>query len=605
MHAMPAVRIVAMAFLAAAGASVAAPFAYIANSGSGTVSVIDTEIRAVVVTVAVGNEPFGVAVNAAGTRAYVGNRASNSVSVIDGATQTVVSTVAVGVEPIGVAVNPAGTRVYVANGGSDTVSVIDAATSSVVATVPVGRQPFGIVVNPAGTRVYVANRGAGSVSVIDALANAVVSTIVVGVSPTGVALNASGTSLYVGSDAAQFVSLIDTGSNAMTFVLPMDIAPWAVATNRETGQIYVRAADDRIRFSSPGNDAQFSTTLRVGTGPGGAAAKPGSTRELYVVNSGSNSVSLVDTPNFRVLSTIAVGERPIAFGQFIAPALPVPGGNPEINQHGLSGSWYEESKSGQGIQVEVFADPLSGQGSAFVSWFTYDSVIGGAERQRWYTAQGPVATGQSSATLTIYQNTGGNFEAGPATTARAVGTATLSFDTCSTGLFTYRFEDGTGRAGAMRVRRIMRNVTCTMAAPFPVDPDFALSGNWYGGPTTSGQGLSIEFNPETGGLFAAWYTYLSDGTAAGAGGQRWYSVQGAVLSGMRSTFVVLVETTGGLFDMPTTQETKWTSVGSGMLTFQSCTSATMSYTFTAGSHIGRSGTLNLSRIGPIPAGCRM
>ena len=59
-----------------------------------------------------------------------------------------------------------------------------------------------------------------------------------------------------------------------------------------------------------------------------------------------------------------------------------------------------------------------------MSWFTFDPVIGGAERQRWYTLQGPVVTGQPNASLTIYQNSGGNFNAPPATNAQAVGTAT-------------------------------------------------------------------------------------------------------------------------------------------------------------------------------------
>ena len=101
--------------------------------------------------------------------------------------------------------------------------------------------------------------------------------------------------------------------------------------------------------------------------------------------------------------------------------------NPDLNQHGLTGSWYEAATSGQGVEVEVFPDPSSGTGSTFVSWFTYDTVIGGAERQRWYTAQGPVVTGQPNASLTIYQNTGGNFNAPPVTNAQAVGTATLEF----------------------------------------------------------------------------------------------------------------------------------------------------------------------------------
>ena len=99
-----------------------------------------------------------------------------------------------------------------------------------------------------------------------------------------------------------------------------------------------------------------------------------------------------------------------------------------------------------GVHGEVLPNLLSpGIGLAFVSWFTYDTVIGGAERQRWYTAQGQVVSGQPNAALTIYQNTAGNFDAPPETMAEPVGTAMLSFDTCSSGQLTYTFTDGTGR----------------------------------------------------------------------------------------------------------------------------------------------------------------
>ena len=74
--------------------------------------------------------------------AYITNEGSATVSVIDTATQTVVATVPVGSLPCGVAVTPDGALVYVANAGGDTVSVIDTATNTVVATVPVG-SPIG------------------------------------------------------------------------------------------------------------------------------------------------------------------------------------------------------------------------------------------------------------------------------------------------------------------------------------------------------------------------------------------------------------------------------------------------------------------------------
>jgi YVTN family beta-propeller protein len=96
--------------------------------------------------------------------AYIANSGSNNVSVIDSSTNTVVATVTVGNSPHGVAVTPDNTHVYVTNDGSDTVSVIDTSTNTVVATVTVGDEPFGVAVTPDGS--FVANQG-GTVSVIE------------------------------------------------------------------------------------------------------------------------------------------------------------------------------------------------------------------------------------------------------------------------------------------------------------------------------------------------------------------------------------------------------------------------------------------------------
>jgi len=78
--------------------------------------------------------------------AYVTNHDSRTVSVIDTATNTVVATVPVGLGfPNGVAVTPDGKHAYVAIGTPSlvpsSVSVIDTATNTVVATVPVGISP--------------------------------------------------------------------------------------------------------------------------------------------------------------------------------------------------------------------------------------------------------------------------------------------------------------------------------------------------------------------------------------------------------------------------------------------------------------------------------
>jgi YVTN family beta-propeller protein len=91
--------------------------------------VINPTTNTVTTTIAVGSEPFGVAVSPTGPHAgdvFVTNDGSNSVSVINPATDTVIGTIGVG-SPEGVAVSPTGPEagdVFVVNTGNNTVSVI-------------------------------------------------------------------------------------------------------------------------------------------------------------------------------------------------------------------------------------------------------------------------------------------------------------------------------------------------------------------------------------------------------------------------------------------------------------------------------------------------
>jgi len=74
------------------------------------------------------------------------------VSVINTATNTVIGNpIPVGDRPYGVAVNPAGTRAYVTNLDGRTVSVINTATNTVIGNpIPVGDNPLGIAFSPLG-----------------------------------------------------------------------------------------------------------------------------------------------------------------------------------------------------------------------------------------------------------------------------------------------------------------------------------------------------------------------------------------------------------------------------------------------------------------------
>jgi YVTN family beta-propeller protein len=119
-------------------------------------------------SVAVGSDPYGVAVDETTNTIYATNAGSgsNSVSVIDGYSNTVAATVAVGTAPYAVAVNEITGNAYVANFLSDNVSVINGSNNTVATTVAVGSVPYGVAVDETTDTVYAANSGSNSVSVI-------------------------------------------------------------------------------------------------------------------------------------------------------------------------------------------------------------------------------------------------------------------------------------------------------------------------------------------------------------------------------------------------------------------------------------------------------
>ena len=291
----------------------------------------------------------------------------------------------------------------------------------------------------------------------------------------------------------------------------------------------------------------------------------------------------------------------------LTATAPPPAGSPDLNQHGLTGSWFESATSGQGIEIEVFPN-LTGPGVSLVqgAWFTFDSApAGGVDRERWYTFNGPGQSGGANVPVTIFQNVGGNFNATPVTQATQVGTGTLTFADCSNATLSYAFTDGTGRTGSIALTRLTPNVTCTVGTAPATNADFALSGNWFD-VSTAGQGFVFDVNPVSPAVFLTWYTYAPAGQMLGAAGQRWFvGLLKPYTVGSHSVTLPLFETTGGVFDQATLPAPASVQVGTATVTFASCTSAQVSFNFTSGSSAGRSGTISLVRVGPIPPGCTL
>jgi YVTN family beta-propeller protein len=306
--------------------------AFISNADDHSISVVDVASRTLLATVPVGDTPWGVAVDPAGTRAYVSNRGTddnplNTVSVVGAVSRSVSATVEVGVRPLGVAVHPDGTRAYVANyGGSigaliddlsnDFISVIDTNTHTASATIPVGVGPAGLTVSPNGTRLYVTNYADDTVSVVDTATNTVVVTVPVGSRPLAAAVHPSGDRVYVGNFGTNSVSVIGTVSNSMLATITVGQSPFGIAVEPESEQIYVANMQAGTVSVIDATTNTVSVTIDVGGSPMGLAIDA-ATRQVYVVSRGTNEVSVIDAATNTIRATVPSGQTPVALGMFI------------------------------------------------------------------------------------------------------------------------------------------------------------------------------------------------------------------------------------------------------------------------------------------------
>lgn len=292
----------------------------------------------------------------------------------------------------------------------------------------------------------------------------------------------------------------------------------------------------------------------------------------------------------------------------VASFAPTAAANVNLNQFGLSGSWYNPATSGQGLMLSTLPDQSSpGHGVAFAGWFTYDVAPGGGpEKQRWYALQGPVDNINRVATLTIYKGDGGNFDAPPRITATPVGSATLQFADCQHGTLIYSFSDGSGRSGTIPLTRLDASITCSPSGDNGASaPSYLLTTSWYNR-ATSGQGIFTVVNPDQHVLFMAWYTYMPNGLAGGDASQRWYVLQLGpdipyTASIVPASGIPIYTGSGGVFDNPAPYVR--TQVGTATLTFIDCANLRLSYVFTGGTNAGVSGSTDLIRLGNAPTTC--
>ena len=266
-------------------------FAYVANAGANTVSVLDLVYLRSDHTLKVGDGPMALATNPIRNEIYVVNRNSASISVLDANRNQVAATIQVHRQPSAIAIAPDGRRAFVANSGANLVSVLNLDARRELSTVPTGSSPVALALSPDARSLVVSNRASASVSIF-------------AVAPTSPAAEAAPLTLRASIAGCP-------GASAVT-VLP-DSSKVFVACTAAHQIMAISLAAAPSSWAARQNASLLTdhllSLLDVGENPVSLALKPDG-GEIFVSNSGSDSISEISTFPNEVGGTYTIASHP-------------------------------------------------------------------------------------------------------------------------------------------------------------------------------------------------------------------------------------------------------------------------------------------------------
>src|SRR5258708_4649106 len=133
-------------------------YAFVANAGDGTVSVVDLIRVSKIATIAVGPAPSGLRAHPKFNQIWGVSTEGGYAFAIDSASGQILARIPVGQSPFALDFSPDGNRAYVAASGSSTLVAIDCRTGQIVGRARTGRRPWLARVTPDGKQIVVPKR---------------------------------------------------------------------------------------------------------------------------------------------------------------------------------------------------------------------------------------------------------------------------------------------------------------------------------------------------------------------------------------------------------------------------------------------------------------
>jgi YVTN family beta-propeller protein len=260
-------------------------FGYVSNCAGNTISVIDLHRNREVAKITVGLAPRGLTLSPDGRHAFVSNSGENTLSVVDLVERRELRKYAMGENPRHMAFLPQTNRLLVTQWGSDTVASFDLAggpqAMSSLPSVPVGSgaRPYSLTATRDGRTAYVANTQADYLSVVDVATGTERARVEVGFGGRAAAFSPDERYVFLSLENSNEVVVIDAATNAVVKRVSVGPSPRGIAISLARMELYssdftrsggggaaARNALSVVDVRDPLN-ATLVTHIKVGLGP--------------------------------------------------------------------------------------------------------------------------------------------------------------------------------------------------------------------------------------------------------------------------------------------------------------------------------------------------
>jgi YVTN family beta-propeller protein len=306
---------------------------YVVNSGAagrdGSLSVINAENNTVAASITLRRQPVSIDLDSTGDLAYVADSGSNSISVVDLKALREIAAIGTGEEPVAARVSPDGKTLVVANRRGNSVSVIDPAARRV-------RQVFegcpganDAVILPDSSKAFVSCSGGHQIMAI-ALARSeahsgqgvssdrgtarpdrLEALLDSGRGPVQLALKPDGGELFILNSLSNSISEVVTNTNDIGGAYMIGDDPVRGLVSTDNSLLYVANLQSQYVTVYSIDDGKRVGSVQVGDGPS-ALGFSGSGLLLFVVDTRSGDVAVVRTASRSLFTLISAGRAPNA-----------------------------------------------------------------------------------------------------------------------------------------------------------------------------------------------------------------------------------------------------------------------------------------------------